>query len=305
MSTRDIESHLLEVYGVSASREMISNITDIVTDEIDLWRNRPVDEVYPIVYIDGIWLRIRDKGAVTIKVAHLVVGVDVEGRKHALGAWIAETEGAKFWHSVLTLLRNRGLRDILIACCDGLTGLPEAITTVFPDTVVQTCVVHVIRSAVRFVSYSDRKKITSAMRTIYTTPTVEAAELALKDLDQQWGRQYPGVTDVWQRAWPEFVPFLDYPPELRRVDYTTNAIESINFQLRKITKARGISHPTRPRWNCSTWDCGTSPATAMVNQAPEPTGGRPRSIVWSSTSLDDSNSDTFQRINDPSLTRES
>jgi putative transposase len=239
MSTRDIESHLLEVYGVSASREMISNITDIVTDEIELWRNRPVDEVYPIVYIDGIRLRIRDKGAVTIKVAHLVVGVDVEGRKHALGAWIAEAEGAKFWHSVLTQLRNRGLRDILIACCDGLTGLPEAITTVFPDTVVQTCVVHVIRSAMRFVSYSDRKKITAAMKTIYTAPTVEAAELALKDLDQQWGRQYPGVTDVWQRAWPEFVPFLDYPPELRRVVYTTNAIESINFQLRKITKARG------------------------------------------------------------------
>jgi putative transposase len=239
MSTRDIESHLLEVYGVSASREMISNITDIVTDEIELWRNRPVDEVYPIVYIDGIRLRIRDKGAVTIKVAHLVVGVDVEGRKHALGAWIAEAEGAKFWHSVLTQLRNRGLRDILIACCDGLAGLPEAITTVFPDTVVQTCVVHVIRNAMRFVSYSDRKKITAAMKTIYTAPTVEAAELALKDLDQQWGRQYPGVIDVWQRAWPEFVPFLDYPPELRRVVYTTNTIESINFQLRKITKARG------------------------------------------------------------------
>ena len=239
MSTRDIEAHLSEVYGVNASREMISNITDIVTDEIELWRNRPVDEIYPIVYIDGIRLRIRDKGAVTIKVAHLVVGVDVEGRKHALGVWIAEAEGAKFWHSVLTQLRNRGLRDILIACCDGLAGLPEAITTVFPDTVVQTCVVHVIRNAMRFVSYGDRKKITTAMKSIYTAPTVEAAELALKDLDQQWGRRYPGVVDVWQRAWNEFVPFLDYPPELRRVVYTTNAIESINFQLRKITKARG------------------------------------------------------------------
>lgn len=239
MSTRDIEAHLAEVYGVNASREMISNITDIVTDEIELWRNRPVDEVYPIVYIDGIRLRIRDKGAVTIKVAHLVVGVDVEGRKHALGVWIAEAEGAKFWHSVLTQLRNRGLRDILIACCDGLTGLPEAITSVFPDTVVQTCVVHVIRNSMRFVSYGDRKKITAAMKTIYTAPTVEAAELAFKDLDRTWGHQYPGVIDVWRRAWDEFVPFLDYPPELRRVVYTTNAIESINFQLRKITKARG------------------------------------------------------------------
>jgi putative transposase len=240
MSTRDIEAHLLEVYGVKASRELISNITEVVTDEIELWRNRPVDEVYPIVYIDGIRIKVRDKGAVTIKVAHLVIGVDVEGRKHALGCWIAEAEGAKFWHSVLTQLRNRGgLRDILIACCDGLTGLPEAITTVFPNTVVQTCVVHVIRNAMRFVSYQDRKKIAADMRAIYTAPTVEAAELALKDLDSTWGRQYPGVIDVWRRAWPEFIPFLDYPPELRRVVYTTNAIESINFQLRKITKTRG------------------------------------------------------------------
>jgi putative transposase len=239
MSTRDIESHLGEVYGISASRELISNITEVVTDEVELWRNRPVDEVYPIVYIDGIRLKIRDKGAVTIKVAHLVIGVDVEGRKHALGAWIAEAEGAKFWHSVLTQLRNRGLRDILIACCDGLTGLPDAITSVFPDTVVQTCVVHVIRNAMRFVSYQDRKKIATSMRSIYTAPTVEAAELALKDLDTEWARQYPGVIDVWRRAWNEFIPFLDYPAELRRIVYTTNTIESINFQLRKITKTRG------------------------------------------------------------------
>lgn len=163
----------------------------------------------------------------------------MEGRKHALGCWIAETEGAKFWHSVLTQLRNRGLRDILIACCDGLSGRPEAITSVFPDTVVQTCVVHVIRNAMRFVSYQDRKKIVKSMRTIYTAPTVEAAELALKELDSEWGRQYPGVLDVWRRAWNEFIPFLDYPPELRRIVYTTNAIESINYQLRKITKTRG------------------------------------------------------------------
>jgi putative transposase len=140
---------------------------------------------------------------------------------------------------VLTQLRNRGLRDVLIACCDGLAGLPEAITAVFPDAVVQTCVVHVIRNAMRFVSYQDRKSIGKSMRSIYTAPTVEAAELALKDLDQEWGRQYPGVLDVWRRAWNEFIPFLDYPPELRRVVYTTNAIESINFQLRKITKTRG------------------------------------------------------------------
>ena len=239
MSTRDIEAHLFEVYGVTASREMVSNITDVVADEIEIWRNRPVDEVYPIVYIDGIRIKVRDKGAVTIKTAHLVIGVDIDGRKHALGCWIAEAEGAKFWHSVLTQLRNRGLRDILIACCDGLPGLPDAITSAFPETVVQTCVVHVIRNAMRFVSYHDRKKIAKSMKSIYTAPSVEAAEIALKDLDAEWGRQYPGVIDVWRRAWGEFIPFLDYPAELRKIVYTTNMIESINFQLRKITKTRG------------------------------------------------------------------
>ncbi len=239
MTTRDIEAHLREVYGVNASRDLISNVTDVVADEIELWRNRPVDEVYPIVYIDGIRIRVRDKGAVTVKVAHLVIGVDVEGRKHALGVWIAEAEGAKFWLSVLTELRNRGLRDILICCCDGLSGLPEAITTAFPATVVQTCVVHVIRNAMKFVSYSDRKKVAAGMRAIYTAPTLAAAELAFADFEADFGEQYPGAIDVWRRAWNEFIPFLDYPPELRRIVYTTNAIESINFQLRKITKTRG------------------------------------------------------------------
>lgn len=239
MTTRDIEAHLREVYGIDASRELISNVTDVVADEIELWRNRPVDEVYPIVYVDGIRIRVRDKGAVTVKVAHLVIGVDVEGRKHALGVWIAEAEGAKFWLSVLTQLRNRGLRDILICCCDGLSGLPEAITTVFPDTVVQTCVVHVIRNAMKFVSYGDRKKVAVGMRAIYTAPSLEAAEVELAQFEADFGEQYPGSVDVWRRAWNEFIPFLDYPAELRRIVYTTNAIESINFQLRKITKNRG------------------------------------------------------------------
>ncbi len=219
-------------------------------------------------------IRVRDKGAVTIKVAHLAVGVDVEGRKHALGRWIAEAEGAKFWHSVLTQLRNRGLRDILIACCDGLTGLPEAITTVFPDTVVQTCVVHVIRNAMRFVSYSDRKKITAAMRTIYTAPTVEAAETRTQGPRPAVGRQYPGVIDVWRRAWPEFVPFLDYPPELRRVVYTTNAIESINFQLRKITKTRGHFPSDEAAMKLLYLGLRNISSNREVNQEPEHTAGK-------------------------------
>jgi transposase-like protein len=183
--------------------------------------------------------KVRDQGVVTVTVAHLVMGIDVEGRTHALGIWIAEVEGATLWLSVLTEVRHRGLRDILICCGDGLTGLPEAITTVFPNTVVQTCVVHVIRNAMTCVSYADRKKVAAGMRAIYTAPTLEAAELAFTAFEAGFGKQYPGAVDVWRRAWNEFIPFLDYPPELRRIVYTTNAIESINFQLRKITKTRG------------------------------------------------------------------
>jgi putative transposase len=239
MTTRDIEVHLEEVYGAAVSRELISNVTDVVVDEIKAWQARPLEEVYPILYIDGLRLRIKDNGVVTTKVAYLAIGVDLEGRKHALGVWIQDSEGAKFWQKVVIDLRNRGVRDILIACCDGLTGLPDAIRSIYPDTVVQTCVVHVIRNAMRFVSYKDRKKVATSMRAIYTAATVDAAELALKDFDTAFGAQYPGAIDVWHNAWPEFVPFLDYPVELRKIVYTTNAIESINFQLRKITKNRG------------------------------------------------------------------
>lgn len=239
MTTRDIEAHLSEIYGINASRELISNVTEVVVDEIKAWQTRPLDEVYPIVYVDGIRIRVKDAGVVTTKVAYLAIGVDVEGRKHALGCWIQDTEGAKFWAKVLTDLRNRGVADILIACCDGLTGLPDAIRSIFPNTIVQTCVVHVIRNAMRFVSYNDRKKIAAAMRTIYAAPTLEGAELALAEFDKQWGEKYPGAIDVWKLAWDEFIPFLDFPAELRRIVYTTNAIESINFQLRKITKTRG------------------------------------------------------------------
>jgi putative transposase len=239
MTTRDIEAHMEEVYGAQVSRELISNITEVVVDEIKAWQSRLLDEVYPIVYVDGLRLRVKDNGIVTTKVAYLAIGVDLEGRKHALGCWIQDTEGAKFWAKVLTDLRNRGVKDILICCCDGLTGLPDAIRSVFPDTVVQTCVVHVVRNAMRFVSYGERKAVAASMREIYTAATLEAAELALKDFDRKYGERYPGAVDVWQHAWPEFTPFLDFPVELRKIVYTTNAIESINFQLRKITKNRG------------------------------------------------------------------
>jgi len=239
MTSRDIQDHLGEIYGIEASPGLVSRITDVVGDEITVWQNRPVDEVYPIVYVDAIRVRVRDQGAVTVKAAHLVVGVDVEGRTHVLGVWTEQTESAKFWHQVLTQLRNRGLQDILILCCDGLTGLPNAARAVFPDTVIQTCVVHVLRNAMAFVSYTDRKHVAAAMKAIYTAPSVEAAEAALGEFRNRFGRQYPGSVAVWERAWPEFIPFLDYPPELRRIVYTTNLIESINYQLRKISKTRG------------------------------------------------------------------
>jgi putative transposase len=239
MTTRDIEAHLREVYGVNASRELISNVTDVVVDEIKAWQSRPLDEVYPILYVDGIRLRIKDNGVVTTKVAYLAIGIDVDGRKHALGCWIQDTEGAKFWAKILADLSNRGVKDVIIACCDGLTGLPDAIRSIFPDTVVQTCVVHVIRNAMRFVSYKDRKPLAKAMREMYTAPTLEAAELARDEFRKLYGTQYPGAVDVWNNAWNDFIPFLDYPVQLRKVVYTTNAIESINFQLRKITKNRG------------------------------------------------------------------
>jgi putative transposase len=239
MTTRDIEAHLLEVYGVKASAQLISNVTDVILDEIKLWQVRPLDEVYPIVYVDGIRLKIKDNGLVTAKTGYLVIGVDVEGRKHVLGCWIADSEGAKFWQKIMTDLRNRGLRDILVACCDGLTGLPDAIRSAFPNTVVQTCVVHVIRNAMKFVSYQDRKKLATAMRAIYTAPTLEAAELAMASFEEKFGPKFPGAVAVWRNAWNDFIPFLDYPKELRLIVYTTNAIESINFQIRKITKNRG------------------------------------------------------------------
>ncbi len=223
MTTRDIEAHLRDVYGLQASRELISNVTDVVTDEIKLWQSRPIDEVYPIVYVDGLRLKVKDNGLVTVKVAHLVIGVDVEGRKRALGVWMADSEGAKFWQKVVTDLRNRGLNDILVACCDGLTGLPDAIRSAFPDTVVQTCVVHVIRNAMKFVSYSDRKKVAAGMRAIYTAPSVDAAELALAAFDEKFGDQYPGAVQVWRNAWSDFIPFLDYPPELRLIEAYSRA----------------------------------------------------------------------------------
>jgi putative transposase len=239
MTTRDIKAHLGEVYGVEVSHETVSKVTEVVVEEIRVWQARPVDEVYPILFVDGIRIKVRDGGLVTNKVAHLVIGVDIDGFKHVLGLWVQDTEGAKFWLSVFTELRNRGLRDALIVCCDGLPGLPDAVEAIWPHAVVQTCVVHLLRASLRYVAYDQKKRLAGALRPIYSAPSIAAAEQAFIDFKTGFGARSPGVVATWERAWDQFVPFLQFPAEIRKVIYTTNQIESINYQLRKVTKNRG------------------------------------------------------------------
>jgi putative transposase len=240
MTVRDIESHLERTLGVEISRETISKITDAVLEEVKAWQNRPLDPVYPIVYIDALVVKVRDGAHVVNKAAHIVIGVDLDGIKHVLGIWVQTNEGASFWASVMAELANRGVRDVLIACCDGLVGLPEAVEATFPKATVQTCVVHLIRAALRFVSYQDRKAMAAALKGVYTAANADAAQMALLALgESELGRRYPGAIAVWERAWERFIPFLAFPPAVRKVIYTTNSIESLNYQLRKIIKNRG------------------------------------------------------------------
>jgi putative transposase len=241
MSTRDIRAHLAATYGVEVSPDLISKVTDAVTEEITSWQNRPLDPLWPVVYIDALWVKIRD-GAVANRPVYLAVGVDLDGCKHILGLWIGpgEGEGARFWMSVLAELKNRGVADVLICCCDGLSGLPAAITATWPRATVQTCCVHLMRASLRFASKKDYPQLVPALRAIYTAPTEAAAEQALAELEQSsLGQRYPAIARTWRAAWPEFVPFLAFPPELRRVVYSTNLIESINARLRKVTRNRG------------------------------------------------------------------
>jgi putative transposase len=240
MTVRDIQHHLARTLGTELSHETISNITDAVLEEVKAWQSRPLDEIYPIMYLDALVVRVRDGHQVRNRAAHIAVGVDLDGVKHVLGIWVQSSEGAKFWAGVCAELRNRGVRDVLIVCCDGLTGFPEAVEATWPQTTVQTCTVHLIRAAMRFISYTDRKKVAAALRPIYTAPTVEAAELELAAFaNSDLGRRYPAAVATWRNAWERFIPFLAFPPELRRIIYTTNAIESLNYQLRKIIKNRG------------------------------------------------------------------
>jgi len=240
MTIRDIEHHLATTVGTELSRETISKITDEVLDEVLAWQRRPLEAFYPVIYLDALVVKIRDGAHVRNKAAHIAVGVDIDGIKHVLGIWVQAVEGAKFWAGVCANLANRGVKDVLIVCCDGLTGFPEAIEATWSAATIQTCVVHLIRAATRFVSYKDRKAVTAALRPIYQAADAEAAKVELEAFAaSELGKRYPNTIATFANAWERFTPFLAFPPELRKVIYTTNSIESLNYQLRKIIKNRG------------------------------------------------------------------
>ena len=239
MTVREIQGHLEEMYGTEVSPTLISSVTDAVADEVKAWQSRPLDALYPIVYLDCIHVKVRDSGTVRAKAVYLALGINMAGEKELLGIWIAQTEGAKFWLQVITELKNRGVQDIFIACVDGLKGFPEAIETIYPKTAVQLCVVHLVRYSLNYISWKLRKEVALDLRTIYAAATVEEAEQRLDEFEEKWGAAYPSIAQSWRRNWPRIIPFFDYPPEIRKVIYTTNAIESVNMSLRKITKNRG------------------------------------------------------------------
>ena len=239
MTVREIQGHLEEMYGAEVSPTLISSVTDAVADEVKAWQSRPLDALYPIVYLDCIHVKVRDAGTVRAKAVYLALGINMTGEKELLGIWIAQTEGAKFWLQVITELKNRGVADIFIACVDGLKGFPEAIETVYPKTAVQLCIVHLVRYSLNYVSWKLRKEIALDLRAIYAAATVEEAEQRLGEFEEKWGAAYPPIVQSWRRNWARIIPFFDYPPEIRKVIYTTNAIESVNMSLRKVTKNRG------------------------------------------------------------------
>jgi len=244
VSTRDIRSHIEEMYGVEVSPDLISTVTDNVQELVREWQTRPLEAVYPIVYLDALRVKIRHDGAVQNRCIYLAVGVNLEGRKEALGLWAAESEGAKFWLSVLTELAGRGVTDIFIACVDGLKGFTEAIESVFPDTVTQLCIVHQIRNSLAYVSYKDKKKVAAELRPVYSALTEEEALAALEAFSAKWDARYPVISRSWRANWHKISPMFQFTEDIRRAVYTTNVIESLNYSLRKITKTRA-AFPTQ------------------------------------------------------------
>ena len=238
LSTREIQQHLEEIYHIEVSPALISSVTDEVIDEVKTWQNRQLDAVYPIMYLDAIQFKVRDNGHVRNKAIYLAIGVTVEGYKEVLGLWIAQTEGAKFWLQVVTELKNRGVTDIFIACVDGLKGFPEAIESVFPQTEIQLCIEHLLRHSLNFVGWKQRKEVAADLKLIYRAATEAEAETRLDEFALKWDAKFPMIAKSWRSNWPRVIPLFAHPPEIRKVIYTTNAIESLNMSLRKVTKAR-------------------------------------------------------------------
>lgn len=239
LSTREIQAQLEELYGAEVSPTLISNVTDAVLEEVRAWQNRPLDPLYPIVYFDALIVKSREDGRVKNKAVYVALGLNLEGEKEILGLWISESEGAKFWLRVFTELKNRGMQDCFIACVDGLKGLPEAVESIFPQAQVQLCIVHKVRNSLNFVPWKERKAVARDLRAIYAAPTLTEAEAALEAFSERWGAKYPAISPSWRADWTRLTVFFDYPPEIRKVIYTTNAIESLNYSLRKVLKNRG------------------------------------------------------------------
>lgn len=239
MSVREIQGHLKELYGTQVSPDLISRATESVWEDVRAWQSRPLDAVWPIVYLDALVVKVRDQGSVSNRSVYLALGVNMDGRKELMGLWMAETEGAKFWLNVLTDLTNRGVKDILIACCDGLKGFADAIESAFSQTTVQTCIVHMVRNSLRYVPWKDRKAVAKDLRTIYTAANADSAAQALDEFEDKWGQRYPTIVRSWRSNWERVTPFMAFPAHIRRAIYTTNAIEALNRQLRKILKTRG------------------------------------------------------------------
>jgi putative transposase len=239
MSTRDIQGHLKEIYGVDVSAALVSNVTDAVVEEVRTWQNRPLDAVYPIVYLDALYVKMRDGGQVQNRAVYLAIGVTLEGNKEVLGMWTSANEGAKFWLQVLTELQHRGVKDVFIACVDGLKGFPDAVETVFPKAQVQLCIVHLVRASLNYVSWKQRKKVAADLRQIYTATTVVEAESRLQEFGLKWDATHPTISQIWRRNWERVIPFFTFPEAIRKVIYTTNAVESLNMTLRKVIKTRG------------------------------------------------------------------
>jgi putative transposase len=239
MTTREIQGHLEEMYQVEVSPTLISNVTEAVMDEVKGWQSRPLDAIYPIVYLDALVVKMRTDGRVENRAVYVAIGVTLAGQKEVLGLWSSANEGAKFWLQVLTEMQNRGLKDIFIACVDGLKGFPQAIETIYPKTTVQLCIVHMVRASLNYVNWKERKQVAQDLKAIYRAATVEEAERQLAEFAAQWDRRYPSISALWRRNWQGVIPFFQFPPEIRRIVYTTNAIESLNMSLRKAIKIRG------------------------------------------------------------------